>query len=122
MRRASASGETAVTSFVAPLSSSRCTSSLFLDRSKPAYNMRGASFRLASTDDTWSVPPGRPLFMTFSLIWGRFKGTSSASVFTDDDPVRPHPDRVSNQRSNRDLAGALDVRRPGLERDHMGLG
>jgi hypothetical protein len=66
LRRASASGETAVTSFVAPLSSSKCTSSLFRDRSKPAYNISGASFPARSADDTWSVPSRRPLFMAFS--------------------------------------------------------
>src|SRR5262249_52481178 len=50
VRRASVSGDTAVTSLVAPLSSSRCTSSRFLDRSNPAYNMSRASLVAPAMD------------------------------------------------------------------------
>jgi len=35
----------------------------------------------------------------------------------DDDAAGPHPQRLLDQASQRDLAGALEVRLPGLHRD-----
>ena len=39
--------------------------------------------------------------------------------FADDDPVGPHAKRVLDQVALRDLAPALDIRRPRLEPDNM---
>ena len=39
----------------------------------------------------------------------------------DDEAVRPHPECLPDQGPNRDLAGALDVGRSGLERHQVGV-
>ena len=46
----------------------------------------------------------------------------TAADLADDDPIRSHPERVANQISDRDLAAALDGRRPCLQTDDVGLG
>jgi len=38
----------------------------------------------------------------------------------DDDPVRPHPERVAEQRPDGDLPGPLGVGGPGLQGDDVG--
>jgi hypothetical protein len=45
----------------------------------------------------------------------------TASDLADDDPVRPHPQRVANEVANRDLALALHIGRSRLETDDVGL-
>ena len=42
-----------------------------------------------------------------------------AADLADDDPVRTHAQRVPDELADADLALALDVRRPSLERDHV---
>lgn len=37
----------------------------------------------------------------------------------DDDPRRPHPQRLFHQCTQSDLAGPLQARLPGLQRDHV---
>ena len=44
-----------------------------------------------------------------------------ATHLTDDDAVGPHAQRVAHEVADRDLALALDVRRAGLERQHVRL-
>ena len=44
-----------------------------------------------------------------------------AADLADDDPVRPHAQRVAHEVADRDLALALDVGRARLERDHVRL-
>ena len=44
-----------------------------------------------------------------------------AAHLAADDPVRPHAQRVLDQVAHRDLAGALEVGRAGLEADHVRL-
>ena len=39
-----------------------------------------------------------------------------AAALADDEPVRPHPQRLAHQPGEPDRAGALEVRLPGLER------
>ena len=43
------------------------------------------------------------------------------TTLADDDPVGPHVQRVAEQVADRDLALALEVRRPRLERDDVRL-
>ena len=45
-----------------------------------------------------------------------------AADLADDEPVGPHPQRLPDQRAQGDLAGALDVGRPRLERRRRGGG
>ncbi len=47
----------------------------------------------------------------------RLAGTTLA----DDDPVRPHVQRIAQQVADRDLAGPFEVRRTRLERHHVRL-
>ena len=42
-----------------------------------------------------------------------------AADLADDDPVRTHAQRVPDELADADIALALDVRRPSLERDHV---
>ena len=44
-----------------------------------------------------------------------------AAHLTEDDPVRPHTQGVLHQIAHGDLALAFQVRRPGLEANHVGL-
>ena len=44
-----------------------------------------------------------------------------ASHLADDDPVRAHTQRVAHEVADRDVALALDVRRAGLEPEHVAL-
>ena len=43
----------------------------------------------------------------------------AAANLADDDPVGTHPKRVAHELANRDLTLALDVRGPGLQRNHV---
>ncbi len=43
----------------------------------------------------------------------------AGAALTDDDPVGPHVQGVAQQVADRDLALALEVRRPGLQRDDV---
>ena len=43
----------------------------------------------------------------------------AAADLADDDPVRAHPQRVADQVADGHRAAALDVRRPGLQPDHV---
>ena len=46
----------------------------------------------------------------------------TATDLADDDAIGSHPERVPDQIADGDLAAALDVGRPGLERNDVGLG
>ena len=50
---------------------------------------------------------------------GQQVGDLGAAHLADDEPVRPHPQRLPDEVAERDLAGALDVGRPGLEPHHV---
>ena len=60
-----------------------------------------------------------------AVVAGRQRGQHverlRAADLADHDPVRPHPQRVAHEPADRDLAAALEVRRPRLEPDHVRL-
>ena len=88
-------------------------------RVSPAASAR-PSIRLGTSaaELAWMVaqPPSWPVFIAASM-----STTSAATHLAHDQPVGTHPERLPHQRAQGDLAGALDVGRPRLERHDVAV-
>ena len=86
-------------------------------RSTPAVSTSVSTRLMASRGVfAWIVvsEPSWPVFMAWSM-----STVSGAAALADDDAVGPHPQGVPDEVADRDLALALDVGGPRLERDHV---
>ena len=95
--------------------------------SRSASNGMWRSLIVASVSRRWIASSGELACTVTSepswpvLIACSMSSVSRAADLADDDAVGAHAQRVAHEVADRDLALALDVRRPGLERDDVRL-